>query len=299
MKTNNQILSIKDLGETILIMVPHEDDEVLMCGGVIRASIKSGKKVKVVIATNGDYGDCSFNKGKRRIYESINALSLLGLQKEDIIFLGYADTGMSYDLSFIMNLYNCNDENKIFVSSCSEETYCIPDELKEYKYSRRGVHGKYNRRAFNEDIEDVIVEVMPNTIFVTSKDDIHGDHKGLYHFVVDSVKKLIKENIILKPQIFEGLVHSPAGDLNWPEVDGKGTISYFSFNECIEEKSDLKWEKRFSFILPKEMAIANKQENLKYKAILEYKSALNDSDEVVNYLLSFVKKDEIFWKVDL
>mgnify|MGYP000488431358 FL=1 len=70
------------------------------------------------MATNGDYDCKDFYVGRARISESIEGLELLGLQSENLIVLGYADTGMPKEESFIWNLYEEKDENKILESSC-------------------------------------------------------------------------------------------------------------------------------------------------------------------------------------
>ncbi len=41
----------------------------------------------------------------------------------------------------------------------------------------------------------------------------------------------------------------------------------------------------------------DKKDSMKYKVMLKYKSQLKE--DVKDYLLAFVKRDEIFWKVDL
>jgi LmbE family N-acetylglucosaminyl deacetylase len=47
------------VGEKILVLAPHPDDETLGCGGTISLLVKSKKQVKVVFLTSGDKADPS------------------------------------------------------------------------------------------------------------------------------------------------------------------------------------------------------------------------------------------------
>ena len=75
----------------ILVMAPHEDDEMLMAGGVMNRAVANGDEVYVVYATNGDYN--GVDHGKLRISDTVNALNTIGVPTEHLYFLGYADNG--------------------------------------------------------------------------------------------------------------------------------------------------------------------------------------------------------------
>lgn len=83
--------------EKILIIVPHEDDEINLAGGLIY-SLKNKDNVYVTFVTNGDF----IYKAKYRYMEAIKSLGILGVKKDNIIFLGYAD--QAYDQS--NHMYN-------------------------------------------------------------------------------------------------------------------------------------------------------------------------------------------------
>ena len=72
----------------LLVIVPHEDDELAIAGATIYGAIKQNMAVKVVFTTNGDY---YAHEGSIRIREAKKALAVLGVAEENIIFLGYGD----------------------------------------------------------------------------------------------------------------------------------------------------------------------------------------------------------------
>jgi len=72
-------------GERLLVLAPHPDDEVIGCGGLVALHLREGRKVHVVVATDGaQAGDAA-----QRDSESRAALALLG--NATIEFLGFSD----------------------------------------------------------------------------------------------------------------------------------------------------------------------------------------------------------------
>lgn len=74
-------------GKKVMVIVPHEDDELNLAGGVLEQYIKYGSDVYVVYVFNGDMnGD-----GVARITEADTAMTAIGIPAENLIFLGYGD----------------------------------------------------------------------------------------------------------------------------------------------------------------------------------------------------------------
>ena len=59
-------LEINEKIKSIMIVVPHQDDEILMTAGVIRRAVEAGVACTVLMATNGDYGCKDFSKRVRQ-----------------------------------------------------------------------------------------------------------------------------------------------------------------------------------------------------------------------------------------
>lgn len=272
-----------------MVIVPHQDDEVLLCAGILYQAKKIGRGVKVVIVTNGDCGCPDDTKGQARLRESIRGMGKLGIPESGLIFLGYADTGMPKEDSFLGRLYEEKEENKILASGCSDRTYALP-EKPEYHAEKYGKHAPYTRKMVEEDLRSVLREYMPKYIFTTCESDTHGDHAGLYLFLRDILQDVRKE-IDYRPDVFCGLVHSAAGDDFWPERKGER----FSCPAGFSESGGLQWEERYCFRLPEEMTLQKGADNLKYQALLQYETALEPN--AYAFLMSFIKDEEIFWKI--
>src|SRR5690554_4264110 len=74
---------------SVLVVLAHPDDAEVTCGGLISRLTKDGKKVRLVVTTNGEKGmrdrdDISPEDfSKRRIQEQTDAGKILGISEED------------------------------------------------------------------------------------------------------------------------------------------------------------------------------------------------------------------------
>ena len=84
------------LGERLLVLAPHPDDEVIGCGGLVAQHLREGRAVRVLVATDGAeaQGAIDDREGYRakREEESRRGLALLG--GNDIHFLRFADRAL-------------------------------------------------------------------------------------------------------------------------------------------------------------------------------------------------------------
>ena len=62
----------------LLVIVPHQDDEILIGAGLIYEMLKQKKRVTVAIVTNGDYESTDCSKGRARLRETLAGLEVLG-----------------------------------------------------------------------------------------------------------------------------------------------------------------------------------------------------------------------------
>lgn len=282
------------LADRILVIVPHSDDEALLTAGVIRSAVLEGKHVSVAIVTNGDYQATDHRLAEVRIRETRRAMHVLGVPAEQLYFLGYADTGMPCEESFLYALYN-SEETVLHPSSCSSSTYGISGYQEDYHFLRTGSHGAYTKMTLCEDLDALLEEVRPQQVFTTSCYEMHGDHIALCWFMRDAICRWVQRCGAPRPELFEGIVHSLAGDENWPPVTEE--MPDMTPPPGLEQTTPLRWKDRVRFPLPPDLCGQEARKSGKYALIRSYESQMKEDEEgVIDFLTAFAKADEIFWR---
>jgi len=268
----------------ILYIAPHPDDEALSAAGVIARAVTDGNEVKVVVVTNGDY--YGSNMAKVRIGESVDACTYLGMDEDDIIFMGYGD-------STISGLYNAETDTTVVPSNAGESTYGT-NEHPDYHFDRFGEHAAYTRASIRQDLETIINEYRPDDIYTTSIYDTHSDHQYVGLFVIETIINVKKQDPSYSPKMHEALIHAPDGEDKWPLRDKiDDPMTAFSRPEKLASNiPQLKWEDREIVNVPEDMMVVPRTQNKKYIAISKYKS------QECDYNYAFVKSDEVFWVRD-
>jgi LmbE family N-acetylglucosaminyl deacetylase len=87
--------------KTIMVFTPHPDDDVFGCGGVMAMLARNGNKIIVVIYTNDNKGSFDLEMTSERLArirkaEQEAAMEVIGVPKENIIWLGYDDGELEY-----------------------------------------------------------------------------------------------------------------------------------------------------------------------------------------------------------
>lgn len=293
-----EVREITEAFGSIMVLVPHEDDEILMCAGVMENAVRHGVELTVVMATNGDYGSRDGSAGRARLRETLEGLKVLGVEEEQVVFLGYADTGMPEEDSFLFGLYHEADGEKVHPSHCGCSTYGLPEKA-EFHKEFYGEHGMYTRNGFLGDLKEVFMKYRPTHIFTTSAEDTHGDHSGLFFFTRDVLEECRKEGYC--PRLYSGIVHSRAGDEIWPEREN-GDVVFGSPEEAARQEGkdnrilgNLYWENRIVFPVPDSMQGKCLEENRKAEALAKHVTALKP--DAVDFLYAFIKEEEIFWEI--
>ncbi len=261
--------------DRILIVAPHPDDAALSCSGLIKQAIKKGADVKVVYITYGSHSSDTIIKspslllpmplssiikqGRVRHDEAVAAMFSLGLNASDIIFLGFPDSGT---LKMWADYFN----NKSLTSAALVTNKVV------YKTAYKpGV--RFN--AVNEFnlLKEVIKFFRPTKIIYSDMADLNPDHRATGLFVNAVLFDLKKEN--LNPLGLSYFVHAK----NWPN-DGSVLTPPSYFTHPLKGK----W-----FYL--NITLSDMKDKL--NAIKAHEIPLKVKPD---FLLSFVKKNELFFK---
>lgn len=148
----------------IMVLVPHEDDEINLMGGLLPLLVKNGADVIVCFLTNGDY----FYKGEVRIKEALKALKVLGVNNKSVYFLGYPDASNLVSSSIYKSTKVVRGKQGCATYGCGEK--------QDYRQEVSGYHNMYSYDNMKKDLMDIILSLKPEIIFATDIDG-HHDHR--------------------------------------------------------------------------------------------------------------------------
>lgn len=146
--------------ECFMMISPHDDDVVIGGGLLIQLAQREKVPVYVVIVTDGSMGYCSLEDKERisqiRKEEAYNCYTLLGIPRENIIWLGYPDCR----LNFFKGRFSADSG--------------APD-------IREGFTGLQNSFTY------WLRKIRPTQCFVPTINDLHPDHKIVYEELLISI----------------------------------------------------------------------------------------------------------------
>jgi LmbE family N-acetylglucosaminyl deacetylase len=92
-------MTAEDLRRPAVVFAPHEDDEVLGCGGLMARKRKAGARITIAFLTDGSQSHAHLMPPEQlsalRKGESVAAAETLGVPNEQVIFLGFPDGHLS------------------------------------------------------------------------------------------------------------------------------------------------------------------------------------------------------------
>jgi LmbE family N-acetylglucosaminyl deacetylase len=264
--------------DRILILAPHPDDETIGCAGIIQEALRRSAKVHVVYLTNGDSNELAFivyekrltfrrgeflHMGEVRRKEATRAMEYLGLNAQDVTFLGYPDFGTF--AIFMAHWQDAKPYKGLFTRSTS-----VP-------YKENLSYGApYKGESILEDIKSLIKKYQPNKIFVSHPADTNADHKALYLFLQIALSELYPEGAVA-PKVYPYLIHC----IGWPSPRHYHPELWLSPPEHFLD-SQVAWSQCL-------LSLSDLEK--KHQAVLLYKSQTESS---AFYLLCFARKNELF-----
>jgi len=264
-----------DDNDRILILAPHPDDEVLGCGGIIQKALEKKLPVSIVFFTYGDNNQWSFmvyrkrpvvlpkavrNMGLVRHDEAIAATKVLGVNSNQLIFLGYPDFRT-------LDIWYSHWGNSPPARSMLTRVDRVP-------YSNALRPGAmYKGEEILKDIKATILKFKPTKIFVSHPADRNPDHQALYLFTRVALWDL-KEKITA--ELYPYIVHFP----KWPRPRRFVKNRQIIPPDALKDK--IKWQ---------ENLLDSTEVKVKYEAIKKHKSQFDVSSRL---LLSFIASNELF-----
>ncbi len=269
----------------VLVIAPHPDDDIILTAGIIYRAHQRSDSVKVVYVTNGDY--YNLDTGYTRQGEAVEGQSHLGIQENQLIFLGYPD-GYLFDI--YENYVNPGDD---FVTPNNGISATYANRglgHMDYHSYITGTPGLYNRASIVGDLADIISNSLPDHIYTTSEFDYHPDHNTTYDLLTLALASVRASHPNYSPVVHKTMVHWEED--SWP--DPLDPTSYYTELPDLAAQTGLSWADRESLDVPLSMQSTDYPENPKYTALDSHAS----QGGVLGYdgwLGRYIHKDEIFW----
>lgn len=263
-------LEDRELGDRVLVVAPHPDDETLAAGGLVRRCTASGKQVMVVVVTCGDgfrrivgayrtpTGTVSpyIRLGEARAEESRKAADVLGLPSAGLVFLGYPDGAMAalWDGAW--------DRPSVGVNGASAVPY-------DFAY-RPGA--KYEASSVAGDLSSIVASFAPTAVVYPDPEDSNTDH-----WAVNAFTELTLDRTRTTARRLTYLVHRGHFPFPWSYVPGDWIVPPRALAGVGTE-----WLSA---------AVSREDERLKESALMVYKS---QQRAIEPFLSSFVRRNELF-----
>ena len=246
-------------GKKILVIVPHQDDEINLAGGLI-ASVSDRSDVFVLYTTKGDF----LVDSEVRKKEAKKACKILGIDRKNIIFLGYPD--QPYD----------------------QKTHLYNSDVWEDKKKN-----KYKKEDLIKELKEQILKIAPDVIVCVDL-DFHPDHIMTSLCFEKAMGEILHRKdqyypIVLKGFTYENAYHGP-DDFNSEDpkemffkYDRKG---FLVNNPYYAQRDGIKINFTSRSVLTR-----NINRNIIYKAIRAHKS-----QALVEKAFRIINPDVVYWK---
>ena len=282
LKVDNSFYNINFVNKKVMIIVPHQDDELFLCGTILGAIRNVTSDIYIVFSTNGDYKQLFW----RRYCESIYAISTYKIPSQNIIYMGY---GNEYDSEY-GHIYHAPRDMVVCSKKGRKKTYG-----RDFCYKRHHFHNEFTLNNIMCDLKEIISTISPQVIFCNDL-DWHPDHRA-NSLIFDKVMgNILRETPGYHPEIYKGFIYF----LGW---DGKQDYTFYNLHSTKKPSRTLSSDKRFEFgnpyfswneriRFPIDIKLMQRKKNKLYKAISRYRFSQNAK----KYFGSMMNGDAVYWK---
>ena len=264
-------------GKKVMLLVPHEDDDLNLLGGALENYLRYGSDFYLVFLTNGDYD----GEGEVRISEALSLYDFLGLAEDHVFFLGYGDRIGTPQY----HLYNA-PENEVIASHIGKTATYGNASHPAYRENR-----PYTRGNIFQDVKEVILEVRPDLIYCVDY-DMHLDHKACSLIFESVMGEILKSMPDYTPEVQKGFAYSTAWDaeMDYFRTNIKSTQNAYS-SPAGQFPAIYRWEERIRIpvqpcSLSRSLAGSSLYRELEYYA----------SQKTTKRAVSIINGDKVFWR---
>ena len=228
--------AVNALPASVLVVVPHEDDEHSYAG-LIRGAVEAGIPVRVIIMTGGDVGECeryyfkpcgpneAREFGLVRMEESAEALEHIGLARDMLSVLGLPDGGLGEIWFHHIKIPYLSVH---LASDHAPYTNAVKPNL------------LFSREAVLAELEQLMEEFHPALIATAHPDERHVDHRTTNWFVVKACRELLsKKELSPDTVILAAEAYGAGGSKPAPYQYEKAPV-YLS-GEAAALKQEMSW----------------------------------------------------------
>lgn len=262
----------------VLVLVPHEDDEVNLAYGVIDTFVRAGSDVTVAFLTNGE---ARIDPAVRN-REAVCTAAALGVPAGNLVFLGYGDHISDPPL------YRGAPDDVRAGEAKLTQTFAAGG-FSDYHTARFGKPAAVTLANVREDLRALITELRPDVLFVTDLDD-HVDHVSLSRIFDSVLGDLLRGHSDYRPQVFKGFAYEYAWHGNddfyrIPLLSAAPGWMPASYNACY------RWEERVRFVMPGDYLSYTLRGSRLYTVLRCY-----DSQNAYAKESRLLNGDKVFWE---
>lgn len=264
--------------KNVLLLVPHQDDDMNVLCGVIDEYLRYGSGLTVAFTTNGD----NFGLGETRIREALDLYAYLGVPEDHVIFLGYGDRLHTDEY----HIYNAPAGEVIPSQVDRTETYGLeghPPFRPGRAYTRENLYG---------DIRDLILSLRPDVIFCVDYDS-HVDHRACSLLFEEAMGEILRAEPDYSPAVYKGFAYSTSwgAEHDFHRLNLGATRDIYHNSMLIQTPPLYRWEDRARFPVRAGTLSRTLQSCVQVEEMQFYSSQKEET-----HAPAIVNGDRVFWR---